>query len=45
MWAFPMKWMKSVCDMLQEQLGEDYVVVIPEDHYECIGIRLKEDKI
>lgn len=44
MWAFPMKWMKPVCDMLQEQLGEDYVVVIPEDHYECIGIRVKEDK-
>lgn len=32
----------KVCKMLQEQLGEEYVVIEPENEYTCIIIRLRE---
>lgn len=32
----------KVCDMLQEQLGDEYEVIVPESKLKCIVIRLKE---
>lgn len=31
----------KVCQMLQEQLGEEYVVIEPQSQYVCITIRLR----
>ena len=48
-WGFPMEKLESVCKGLQEQLGDDYVVLMPTDELTCIIIvastsdRIKED--
>lgn len=34
---------RKVCQMLQEQLGDEYYVEVPEDDMTCIVIWLKED--
>ena len=34
--------MDKVCRMLQEQLGDEYIVQKPKDIYHCIIIRVKE---
>lgn len=38
-WDFPMEKMQLVCDLLQEQLGDDYFIEIPKSQYHCIVIR------
>lgn len=37
-WGFPMEKMEKVCKDLQEQLGDEYVVLMPTDTYTCIQI-------
>lgn len=32
----------KVCEMLQEQLGEEYMVIAPKDQYHCVIIRLRD---
>ena len=41
-WGFPFSKMEKVCSMLEEQLGEEYIVERPEDHMTCIIIKLKQ---
>lgn len=42
-WNFPMEKLDGVCKMLQEQVGDEYEVVKPEDEYTCIIIIKKEN--
>lgn len=49
-WHFPMEKLEKVCKALQEQLGDEYVVMMPTDKYTCIliltaGSRYLTDKI
>ena len=38
-WGFPSEKLDLVCSMLQEQLGDDYKVIKPDDFSTCIRIR------
>lgn len=38
-WSLSDEKLQKVCQMLQEQLGEKYKVIVPEDEYSCIIIR------
>lgn len=37
-WQFPMEKMKRICQDLQEQFGDEYVVAMPTDEFTCIMI-------
>lgn len=37
-WYFPMEKLEKICKDLQEQLGDEYVVLMPTDTLTCIGI-------
>lgn len=41
-WGFPMSRMPKVCQMLQEQVGDEYEVIPPKNSLECITIKEKE---
>lgn len=41
-WRFPVDKLDKVCEILQAQLGDEYVVQKPESDMYCILIRLKE---
>lgn len=42
-WQFPREKMDSVLSALQDQLDSDYVILVPEDEYECITIVLHSE--
>lgn len=42
-WQFPEEKMDQVLQALREQLDPDYVILRPENEYECIGIALRKD--
>lgn len=37
-WHFPMEKMKKICQELQEQVGDEYVVMVPPNKMHCIII-------
>lgn len=48
-WNLPEDKVENVCRLLKEQLGDEYIVVIPRGHWECIKViskkKLKEKYI
>lgn len=41
-WRFPMEKLQKVCDDLQNQLGNNYVVIVPKDNFTCIIIEKRQ---
>lgn len=37
-WSFPMEKMKKICSDLQEQVGDEYAVMVPPNEMSCIII-------
>lgn len=37
-WQFPMEKMQQICKDLQEQFGDEYVVLMPTDEFTCIMV-------
>ena len=42
-WHFPIEKMRKVCEDLQEQVGDEYVVMMPPNEMYCIIIFSKEE--
>lgn len=42
-WGFPMEKMKKICSDLQEQVGDEHVVMIPPNEMSCIIIFKKNN--
>jgi hypothetical protein len=43
-WDFPMEKMKKICQDLQEQVGQEYVVMVPPNNMNCIIIFKNNNK-
>ena len=43
-WRFPIEKLEKICDDLQKQLGDDYIVLVPNDESTCITIFHNDSK-